>query len=199
MSFNIQHEIQDVIMSNMIVAKVNSIGSSNNNGGILEIKFPRNFPYSNSGSGIGMFDIYVNGIHESIEEKDKRITTDCFFVFSIPFRGSDVEMEMGVPSILIKAPYHGDDVPDSCIPKTIVETTAEHQEMCDRLGIPKESCNKVEIDREIAKQRAHQIALSDEERKTIEEQKIQVNNAMYIIGIGAVIAGVFAFITLRKR
>ncbi len=194
-SFNIQREINDVVMSNMIVAKVNGIDGSN---GTLEIEFPRNFPYSNSGGGIEMFDIHVNGTHENTE-RDNRITADCFFVFSIPFRGSDVEIEMGVPSILIKAPYHGDNVPDSCISQTTVETTIDQLKMCSELGIPSESCNEEEIDRELAKQRAHEIALSDEERKRIEEQQNQINNSMYMIGIGAAIAGVFAFITLRKK
>lgn len=202
-SFDMNQEIQDVIMNNVIVARVSSISDSGD--GILEIKFPRNFPYSNGGSGVGMFDInFVNGMHDSITTTEDRqattttTTTDCFFEFAIPFRGKGVEIEVGMASILIKAPYQGDSVSESCMPQTIVETTPDQLEMCSRLGIPEEGCNQIEIDREIARERAHQVALADQERRTMEEQQSQINSSMYMIGVGAAIAGAMAFVLFRR-
>lgn len=112
-SFDLQQEIEDVLMNNGIVAKVNS--SSN---GVFEIKFPRNFPYTNSGGGVGDLAFFV--VDEDGYIEDNRAVTDCFFAFSVPFKGS-IEIEMGLPSILIKAPYHGDSIPDSCTPQTTVQ------------------------------------------------------------------------------
>jgi len=111
-SFDIQQGIDGYLMHNTITIKVSS------NDGVLEIKFPRNFPYANSGSGIGDFIFLVDDEDGSIE--DSRITTDCFFVFSIPFSGS-IEIGMPLSSILIKSPYRGDNIPDSCASQTLVE------------------------------------------------------------------------------
>jgi hypothetical protein len=41
-------------------------------------------------------------------------------------------------------------------------------------------------------------AISDEQRKEIENQQNQINNSLYMIGIGATIAGIIGFIALRK-
>jgi hypothetical protein len=111
-SFDVLQEIDDVFVQNMITARVNGSGN-----GVFELKFPRNFPYTNSDSSIDWFTFDVSGDNDIIDE---RVATDCFFEFSIPFSG-DTEIEMMLASILIKSPYHGDDVPDSCIPETIVE------------------------------------------------------------------------------
>jgi hypothetical protein len=70
-------------------------------------------------------------------------------------------------------------------------STAEQLAECSQLGIDEEDCTEIAI-----LQRHQQQA---NERKTIEDTKIQVNNAVYMIGIGAAIAGVFAIITLLKR
>jgi hypothetical protein len=115
--FDLRQEIDDVFIHNWIIAKVNS-----SNYGILEIKFPRNFPYSNTeGASIEEFIFLAyDGSEYPKDIEDERVTADCFFVFSLPFEGS-VKIEMLLASILIKSPYHGDDVPDSCMPQTIVE------------------------------------------------------------------------------
>ncbi len=189
--FDITQIVQDEIVDNGLVATVNSSGA-----GTLEINFPRNFPYTNSQSGIENFVFFVE--NRTIEVNG--VTTDCFFAFSVPFVHSS-EIEMGMPSILMKAPYHGDNIPNSCIAQTVAGNegygaipnppTVEQLAECSQLGIAEENCTDIAI-----LQRHQQLTL---ERKTIEETKIQVNNAMYMIGIGAAIAGVFAIITLGKR
>jgi len=111
-TFDIRQEVQDVLIGNWVVAKVNSNGT-----GILEIKFPRNFPYTSSQGGIENF---IFNIGNRFDEEARRISTDCLFVLSIPFMGS-AEIEMIIPTILMKAPYHGDDIPASCISQTVIE------------------------------------------------------------------------------
>lgn len=99
-----------------VVAKVNA-----SNDGILEIKFPRNYPYTNSEgiSGIDNFAFFNNG-QLDILDQDDRVTTDCFFVFSIPLTES-IEAEIAWEYLLTKSPHHGDDISNSCIPQTVVE------------------------------------------------------------------------------
>lgn len=190
--FDIKQKVLDVLVLNGVEAKITSTGS-----GILEIKFPRNFPYTSSQSGIENIIFYIEN---RFVGETQGTTTDCFFVFSVPYTGS-AEIEMVIPTILMKAPYHGDDIPDSCMAQTVaadapsgVQTktpTTEQLLECSKLGIDEEDCTEIAILQKHQRQ--------TDAKKTIEEQKIQVNNAIYIIGIGAVIAGVFAFITLRKR
>ena len=195
-----------------------SFGINTETNGTLEIKFPRNYPYTNDyeylstgtyrptgsidGFMVGEIDDPPYTIHSEafgkyciqicpIEDVSVTTTTDCFFTFSIPVTGRS---KIGLTStyLLWQMPHHGDDVPDSCIPQTIVGTapTSEHLRRCSELDIPLENCN----DKEILENRS--VA---ENEKRIEEEQIQIQNSMYIIGIGAAIAGVFAFITLRKR
>lgn len=70
---------------------------------------------------------------------------------------------------------------------------------CEELDIDERDCTDDAIARRLAQERVRdQLPLSDEERKEMEEQRNQINNSMYITGIGAAIAGVIAFITLRR-
>lgn len=110
-TFDIRQKVQDVLIGNGVVAKVNSDGT-----GILEIKFPRNFPYTSSQGGMENF---IFNIGNRFVEEARRISTDCFFVFSVPFTDR-AEIEMIIPTILMKATYHGDDIPDACLPQTVV-------------------------------------------------------------------------------
>lgn len=100
-----------------IEIKVNSSTDST----VLEVTVPRNFPYSNNPpetpSGIDDF-IFVTKGSETIE--DTRNTTECFFVFSVPVTNR-TEMILTNSIILTKSPYHGDEIPDSCISQTLVE------------------------------------------------------------------------------
>jgi hypothetical protein len=77
----------------------------------------------------------------------------------------------------------------------ILAVASDQVQKCGSLGIRPEECDEVEIMRT----EPHQIALSDEEMDRIRDTENQINNSMYIIGIGAAIAGTIAFITLRKR
>jgi len=190
-SFDLTQKVQGGIVSNGFLTRVNST-----DGGTLEVMYPRNFPYTNSGSGMGNFVFFID--NWTIENTG--ITTDCFFVFSIPFRGS-VEIELGLTSILVSSPYHGDSIPDSCIPQTISEQngygpprhlySVEQLTECRNLGIDEENCTDMAI--------YQKSQLKEDERRLIEEQQIQISNAKYLIGIGAAIAVVFAFVTLRKK
>lgn len=97
-------------------ANVTSTGS-----GILEIRHPRNYPYTNeflTEPWVQPF-LFVNGT-ETFPEVTPAETTDCFFVFSIPFSGN-AEIGLAWPYLAVREPHYGDDVPDSCIPETIVD------------------------------------------------------------------------------
>lgn len=177
------------LTTNPIVANVTSSGN-----GILEIMFPRNYPYTNHENGIHNF-VIDSRIDPARNIQDNRVTTDCFFVFSIPFSGSD-SIELGWISLLWQEPWHGDEVAESCVPRTIVQVTPEMLQECEELGIDAGSCSEAEI---LKNRRTGDGALiSDEERRLMEEQQNQINISMYMIGIGAAIAGVFAFFSLRK-
>ena len=113
--------------------------------GILEVMFPRNYPYANF-AGREDFYLFINGygtdayylpestpmmdhvrpkIINDINRPPPHPTTfseksDCYFVFYVPFY-TFAEIAIGYGSNgLIPSPYYGDDVPQHCIPKTIV-------------------------------------------------------------------------------
>lgn len=111
-SFDIQQERNDVFLFHTIVANVSSTD------GVFEIKYPRNFPYTNDIGGIDKFVFIVEHEDGSIEER--RTNTDCFFIFSVHFTG-DIKIKMSTPSIVIKSARHGDNIQNSCIPQTLVE------------------------------------------------------------------------------
>ena len=121
--FGLDQEVSDVFVHNQLAAKATSEGE-----GILEIKFPRNFPYGNwlrdlpSGGGFQINDMTADKIQSPV-------LSECSFNFSIPFNES-VEIIGFMPSITIKSPYRGDNVPDSCVPQTITNRPL-HQVMAD--------------------------------------------------------------------
>jgi hypothetical protein len=76
------------------------------------------------------------------------------------------------------------------------QPSPEMLQACEELGIEEQDCS----DRTIAQKRVRdQLPMSDEEIQRIEDQETQINNSMYMIGIGAAIAGVIAFVTLRGK
>jgi hypothetical protein len=87
---------------------------------MLEIKFPRNYPYTNEPvtSDGNKFLVLINGL-DTVVEYEK---TDCFFVFSIPLTNSSV-IELNTVDLLTNTPWHGDDVPAECASQTLVENT----------------------------------------------------------------------------
>jgi hypothetical protein len=95
------------------------VSSSGN--GTLEVKFPMNYPYTNEDI-TGRIDatptLLIDG--QFGEEITYSSITDCFFVFSIPFTGSK-SIGLAWDYLTTNQPYHGDEIPDSCIPQTLVE------------------------------------------------------------------------------
>lgn len=124
-NFKVLQEINDVLISNGISANVAS-----DTHGELQIKFPRNFPHTNGPGPVGpeglLFFIGVPTKPETQMEVSSR-ATECLFLYSVPFSGR-VEIQMWTTSILTKSPYHGDEIPDSCLPHTTT-TRPSHQVM----------------------------------------------------------------------
>lgn len=109
----------------------NVTSSSDSSRGMLEVKYPRNYPYSNDpvgkSAGAGSFAFYAQqpGGHQMIEVAGKGTTTDCFFILSVPFTGK-TSIQIGTSSIPDPTfAFHGDDVPASCIPDTVVTNNGE--------------------------------------------------------------------------
>src|SRR5690606_12751814 len=107
-------------------AKVGFNGNIAATGGILEIKYPRNYPYTNSIPG--EFSEFLPPIllvdgKEVYSEATPAGITDCFFVFSIPFSGSAEfeSVELAWAYLATNLPFHGDEVPEHCIPETVVQ------------------------------------------------------------------------------
>lgn len=111
--FSVSQQVGGYLISNSIAVKVKSRDGSK---GVLEINFPRNFPYTNSMSGGGNFHFFADDQNIIADVTAK---TDCFYTLKAPFTGS-TEIELVMPSILIKSPYYGDKVDDSCTTQTVV-------------------------------------------------------------------------------
>jgi hypothetical protein len=106
---------------------VANITSSDSNGGLLEVKYPRNYPYTNdpksTSAGADNFIIYAQqaGNREEQILANGTTTTDCFFIFSIPFKE---KTRITLTSSLIPEEnfgFHGDNVPENCVSETIAE------------------------------------------------------------------------------
>ncbi|HSB57019.1 MAG TPA: hypothetical protein VLD38_04320 [Nitrosopumilaceae archaeon] len=133
----------------IIVAVVNNTSEK----GTFELKFPRNFPYTNGPGGMtGDFSIGINGygswhyyhpeddivlpyVREELINKINRPPPypdsyngrdGCYFFFSVPFyTHAKIEIIYGANG-LIPEPYHGDKVPDYCLSGTVqTEPTLE--------------------------------------------------------------------------
>lgn len=97
--------------------------------GVLEIQYPRNFPYTNAldSEQLPLWPIvFINREEISPEEILPEIS-DCFFEFSIPYSGN-TEFELAWAFLPTNLPFHGDDIPESCVPLTIT-TRPQHQVM----------------------------------------------------------------------
>lgn len=88
---------------------------------MLELKIPRNYPYTNdrdyNSEGKNMV-IFIDD-KETDSSKYFPIVEDCFFVYSIPFTANH-KIEMAFSYFPINYTYHGDEVPDYCLKETIV-------------------------------------------------------------------------------
>lgn len=100
-----------------IIAKISTSGN-----GTLEIRYPRNYPYTNDFSdtfGRDNIEYFVNNMPVDLDI-DAPTVSDCFFEFSIPFSGSS-EIGFAWVYLATNAPHHGDKIADSCISQTLVE------------------------------------------------------------------------------
>lgn len=133
--------------------------------GLLELKLPRNFPYTNTPTESYDFGININGygswhyyhpeediVQEHVREKllnkinrpppypeTYSEKTDCYFLFSIPFYTyAEIQITYAV-NALIDNPYHGDQVPQYCLSETtVIQSTSQYPTPLKqfRAGIP---------------------------------------------------------------
>lgn len=114
--FKIQYRVMNGTVEkfrapNEIIADVNT-----SNSGVLEIKFPRNYPYTNDLLNTGGEPVlFINGQNLVPDYT----VAECFFVFSIPFVSSS-EIGLAWAYKLTGDPYHGDKIPESCVSQTMV-------------------------------------------------------------------------------
>lgn len=118
--FKIQYRVLNGTIEKLTVAQTKVISSSGN--GTLEIKVPRNYPYTNEDGPMApnYIDALVFVDDKSYDEITYNEITDCFFVFSIPFTGNK-SIGLVWDYLLWTGPSHGNEIPDSCIPQTLVE------------------------------------------------------------------------------
>ncbi len=126
--FNLQYKVINGTLGNLtenqygqFIAKIQSTDQ-----GMLELKIPRNYPYSNVGdphSNRGdvaktstVIDVDGVGIDS---RKYSFVATDCFLEYSIPFSGNTI-ITLGFIVYPEHIPFHGDTVPDHCIAETTV-------------------------------------------------------------------------------
>jgi hypothetical protein len=121
--FKIQYRaVNGTIESLGVPDEVAAIVTSDGNG-TLQIRYPRNYPYTNDIDGGGDPVVIINEI-DVIASQDM---TDCFFVFSIPFTGSS-RIVLAWAYQAVEQPRHGDVIPDSCISQTVVESVPVRQD-----------------------------------------------------------------------
>lgn len=124
--FKAYYRVINGTIENLAVSDTKVSSSGNNGNGTLEIMWPRNYPYTNAqGSTAPNPDespvAFLNTKpYSEIAPVTHTATTDCFFVFSIPFSGSQ-SIGLAWSYLLTNLPYHGDEIPDSCTPQTLVE------------------------------------------------------------------------------
>lgn len=87
---------------------------TSNGNGTLEIMFPKNYPNTNADFAEAIF--FED--YQEIVAFDR--DTECFREFSIPFTGSK-RIEVNWVDFLTNDPFRGIDVPESCIPETLVQ------------------------------------------------------------------------------
>jgi hypothetical protein len=106
-----------------------SSGSSSSSG-LLEVRYPRNYPYTNgpgAGGGVGSFVFFEQPFGgRDVQVEGNGTTADCFFDLSVPFEG---KVRITIVSAIIPEvdnfPLHSDSVPASCLPDTVVANKGE--------------------------------------------------------------------------
>jgi len=107
-----------------------------NQDGTLETKIPRNIPYTNTGSEAAFPFLMIDGVEISdFEEHDK---TECFRIFSIPFKSGAQMIELIGTVNLGSDPVRGIEVPSHCIikpsPKEQIENGVEAENVICKNG-----------------------------------------------------------------
>jgi YVTN family beta-propeller protein len=117
--FKVQYRVINGTAEKFVAQPFGAAATVNAEGnGILEIMYPRNYPYTNNISGTDMVDplFFVNGSHMFPLESD---TTTCFFKFAVPFMNKS-DIELAWTYLATEEFYHGDYVFESCLPETLV-------------------------------------------------------------------------------
>jgi hypothetical protein len=118
----VQNGIIDKITQNSefegLVANISGSGNDT-----LEIKFPRNYPFMQGYNN--MSEHYTPNVSFLINKMEGNYTvstSNCFFVYSVPFSSnSEVDMLIVHPLISnLPNMYHGDNISSSCNVQTIV-------------------------------------------------------------------------------
>lgn len=89
--------------------------------GKFEIQIPKNFPYTNYDdvSRYYYFDISINNVQINTQVFESKL--DCYYLFSLPFKGdSQIKFNFNA-DYQSKKPWYGDKVDEKCIPETIVD------------------------------------------------------------------------------
>lgn len=145
-TFIVQYRVTNATLESVEVKDSLTFVANTTEKGILEVKFPRNYPYANFADREG-FILFINGygtdvyyLPESTPMMDhvrpKIINdinrppphpytfsekTDCHFIFSVPFYTfAKIEIVYGGNG-LIPSPYYGDEIPQYCNEQTIVD------------------------------------------------------------------------------
>jgi len=118
--FKIQYRVLNGTIENVETPSSIIFNVSTTDNGLLEVKFPRNYPYHNDmqstpAGNFNFLDMKQNDAFES-----NVVVTDCFFVFSVPFN-NDAEVTMSWSYLLNGAPVHGDSISESCTVQTLIE------------------------------------------------------------------------------
>lgn len=118
--FKIQYRVMNGTSENVVTPGSILFNLSSAENGLLEVKFPRNYPYHNDIQSTPAANfVFLNEKQNDVFESNVT-ATDCFFVFLVPFN-DDADLKMTWAILLNGAEVRGDDIPASCITETVVE------------------------------------------------------------------------------
>ncbi len=96
------------------------VGIKSDKEGKFEIEIPKNFPYTNYDfdSRNYLFDVFINDTQLNTQSFESQ--NDCYYVFSLPFKGnSQIKFSFNA-DYQSKKPWYGDKVDQKCVSETIV-------------------------------------------------------------------------------
>lgn len=91
--------------------------------GLFEIKFPRNYPYTNNPNPTSNNHNFIVLINKTETDSFTMKKDECHFVFSIPYSGQ-TQIKLYWTYLLSQSEVykrHGDEIPKQCINETIVD------------------------------------------------------------------------------